>query len=110
MNTIQATAVVVARDPEVRDDWARVLEAGGMKVARCAGPTVSCIVLRDGTRCPLLEEAGIALYHESVLCDGFEDRLRVVGTHAMAVATRDRWRFDGGHEPAMSRVIASPSS
>jgi hypothetical protein len=80
-----------------------------MRVARCVGPTVSCIVLRDGSRCPLLDEAGLALYDESVLSDGFEGQLRTVGTHAMAVATRDRRRFDGEHEPAMSRVFASPS-
>jgi len=102
-------AVVVARDPEIRDDWARALEASGMTVTRCVGPTVSCVILRDGCRCPLLEEAGLAIYHDAVLSDGFEDRLRVVGTRAMAVATRDRRRLDGQHEPSMSRVIASPS-
>ena len=102
-------AVVVARDPEIRDDWARALEATGMHVARCAGPTISCVILRDGCRCPLLDGAGLAIYHEAVLSAEFEDRLRAVGTRAMAVATRDRRRLDGDHEPAMSRVIASPT-
>lgn len=102
-------AVVIARDPEIREDWARALEATGMQVARCVGPTVSCVILRDGCRCPLLDGAGLAIYHEAVLSQEFEDRLRAVGTMAMAVATRDRHRMDGEHEPSMSRVIASPA-
>jgi hypothetical protein len=103
-------AVVVARDPDIRDDWARALEAAGMLVTRCVGPTVSCVIMRDGSRCPLLDEAGLALYHEVELSSGFEDRLRAVGTRAMVVATRDRHRLDRDHEPAMSHVIASPST
>ena len=102
-------AVVVARDPDIRDDWARALEASGMSVIRCVGPTVSCVILREGCRCPLLDDAGLAIYHEAVLSEEFEDRLRAVGTKAMAVATRDRRRLDGDHEPAMSRVIATPT-
>lgn len=102
-------AVVVAPDAEIRDDWARALEAAGMQVTRCAGPTVSCVILRDGCRCPLLDEAGVAIYHEAGLSERFEAALRGVGTRAMVVATRDRHRADGSHEPAMSRVIAQPS-
>lgn len=101
---------MVASDPEVRDDWARALEATGMEVMRCAGPTIGCVILREGCRCPLLDEAGVAIYHEAVLSDRFEDRLRAVGTKAMVVATRDRHRLDGDHEPVMSHVVASPST
>lgn len=109
VSVLAPSAVVVARDPDIRDDWARALEASGMKVTRCVGPTVSCIVMREGTRCPLLDAAGLAVYHESVLSEAFEDHLRAVGTRAMAVATRDRRRLDGAHEPVMSRVIVSPT-
>jgi hypothetical protein len=75
-------AVVIALDPEIRDGWARALEATGMEVTRCVGPTVSCALLRGDDR----------------------------ATHApaMAVATRDRHRADGDHEPSLSHVIAPP--
>ena len=114
MRTVSETAlapraVVVSSDPEIREDWARALEAVGMHVTRCAGPTISCVILREGCRCPLLDDAGLAIYHESVLSGEFEDCLRAVGTRAMAVATRDRRRLDGSHEPSMSHVIAAPS-
>jgi hypothetical protein len=43
-----------------------------------------------------------------VLSNEFLAHLRNAGCRAMAVATRDRHRWDGEHEPAMSRVIATP--
>ena len=103
-------AVVVAQDAAIRDGWARALEATGMRVTRCVGPGVSCVLLRGPGRCPLLDAAGIALYHEAVLTEPFLARLRAAPHAAMAIATRDRHRMDGDHEPAMSRVIAQPSA
>lgn len=100
-------AVVVALDPDVRDDWARALEACGFSVDRCIGPSGLCPV-SDGRACPLTRGAAFALYHDAVLSDGFEDRLRAGQVCAMAIAARDRRRMDGDHEPVMSRVIASP--
>jgi hypothetical protein len=101
-------AVVIALDPEIRDGWARALEATGMEVARCVGPTVSCALLRGDDRCPLLDGASLALYHDAVLSGAFVERLRAAHAPAMAVATRDRHRADGDHEPALSHVIAPP--
>lgn len=80
-----------------------------MEVARCAGPTVNCCLLRGDDHCALLDQAGLALYHEAVLSDRFVARLSSLRSAALTVATRDRHRADGGHEPAMSHVIASPA-
>lgn len=68
-------ALVVSADPAVRDGWARALEATGLEVHRCAGPGVNCILLGGGERCPLLDEADIALYHEPALTPAFLRRL-----------------------------------
>lgn len=80
-----------------------------MEVTRCVGPTVSCCLLRGEDHCAFLDAAGLALYHDAVLSDHFVARLAAVRTAAMTVATRDRHRADGAHEPAMSHVITSPS-
>lgn len=80
-----------------------------MDVTRCAGPTVGCCLLRGEDHCALLDDAGLALYHDAVLSDRFVARLSAVHPTAMTVATRDRHRADGGHEPAMSHVITSPA-
>jgi len=109
MGILGARAVVVARDPEIRDDWARALQATGMDVIRCVGPTIACVLDPIGGRCPLLDDAGIALYHEAVLSGSFIDRVRAAHPRAMVIATRDRHRADGDHEPVMSHVIVSPS-
>ncbi len=80
-----------------------------MEVARCAGPTAGCALLRGDEHCALLDEAGLALYHETVLNAELIARLNAAHLTAMAVATRDRHRADGGHEPAMAHVIVSPA-
>ncbi len=97
-------AVVVAGDGEMREGWARSLEAAGMHVTRCAGPLGACH-LRSGARCPILDEADLALYHEAVLTDAFAERIRAAAPSAMVIATRDRHLVDGAHEPALSRAI-----
>jgi hypothetical protein len=53
--------LVVSADPDRRERWARVFEGMSHQTSRCAGPTVTCAILK-GHRCPLLEEADIALY------------------------------------------------
>ncbi|MDE3112338.1 MAG: hypothetical protein KGN00_01340 [Chloroflexota bacterium] len=101
--------MVIAHDPQIREGWARSLEATGMQVARCPGPSPTCPLVRGEDHCALLDESGLALYHEGVLGPDLVARLSAAHTSAMAVATKDRHRADGGHEPAMSHVIASPA-
>ena len=100
-----ARALVVHADPWIRDGWARALEASGMSVIRCVGPTVTCILERGGAHCPLLDEVDLALYHEPLLTEPFVDRLMDSRPRAMVIATRNRHRLDGDHEPALARVI-----
>jgi hypothetical protein len=100
-----ARALVVHADPWVRDGWARALEASGLSVIRCVGPTVTCILDRGGTHCPLLDEADLALYYEPLLTEAFVDELTASRPGAMIIACRDRHRSDGDHEPALARVI-----
>lgn len=76
-----------------------------MTVSRCVGPDVTCILMRGEGRCPLLEETGLALYHETALKEPFLSRLRASHGSAMVVATRDRHRVNGDHEPAMSYLV-----
>jgi hypothetical protein len=61
MRTSVPHLLVVSADPERRERWAAVLAETGYEVARCAGPATSCAIA-DGHRCPLLEEADLALY------------------------------------------------
>ena len=61
MRTYVPHLLVVSGDPERRERWAAVLAETGYEVARCAGPVASCAIL-EGRRCPLLEEADLALY------------------------------------------------
>lgn len=89
----------------MREGWARSLEAAGMHVTRCGGPTASCGLTRDGARCPILDDADLALYHEPVLTDDLIARIRAAAPSAMVIATRDRHLVDGDHEPALSRAI-----
>lgn len=55
--------LVVSGDPDRRERWARVLTETGYDVSRCVGPTVTCAIVQ-GKRCPLLDEADIALYDQ----------------------------------------------
>lgn len=59
---IEATRLlVVSGDADRRERWARVFAEAGYDLARCVGPAVNCAILH-GRRCPLLDEADIALY------------------------------------------------
>lgn len=104
--TMRARALVVHPDPVVRDGWARAIEAGGMNVTRCVGPTVSCALDRGSARCPLMEGIALAVYAESILTDEFVARLGA-SRPPMVVAARDRHGGDGVHEPVFSRIVAT---
>lgn len=62
MSTYVRRLLVVSGDPERRERWAAVLAETGYDVARCAGPAAASCAIVDGRRCPLLEEADLALY------------------------------------------------
>lgn len=96
-------AVVVHPDPSVRADWARALEAAGMTVLRCVGPTVSCALDESRTCCPLLDEVDLAVYHEALLGPEREAAIRASGSTALIIAARDHFRLDGSHEPLFVR-------
>ena len=102
-----SSALVVHPDPEVREGWARSLEASGMRVTRCVGPIVSCILDRGGAHCPLIDDVDLAVYHEPLLTESFIARLGATRPRAMIVAARDRHRVEGDHEPAFVRVVPS---
>lgn len=81
--------LVVSGDPDRRERWARMLAETGYDVARCVGPTVTCAIVQ-GRRCPLLEEADLALYDQ----DAFIPRLaRMLGArngyHASVLVAQD---------------------
>lgn len=104
--TFRARALVVHPDPEVRDGWARAIEATGMRVTRCVGPTVSCALDRGCVRCPLMEGVALAVYAESLLTEEFVAKLRA-SRPPMVIAARDRCRARGDHEPVYSRIVAT---
>lgn len=98
--------LVVSGDPDRRERWARVLAETGYDVARCAGPASSCAIM-EGRRCPLLEEADVALYDR----DAFIPRLaRVLGArhgyHASVVVGQD----DEHGRPALLRRVRSSAT
>lgn len=97
-------ALVVHPDPGVRDGWSRALEATGFTVIRCVGPTVSCILDRGSSQCPLLDEVELAVYADHLLTPELVTKLAATRP-PMMVGARDRHRADGDHEPVFSRTI-----
>ena len=95
-------------DPAVRAGWADVLESAGMRLIRCAGATVSCALLRGGARCPLHDEADVALYDEAALSGVFLERLRRSPPALPIAAASDRTVDDGEHEPLVTRIVSRP--
>ncbi len=81
MNEQGPRLLVVSGDPDRRERWARVLAETGYDVARCVGPTVTCAIVQ-GTRCPLLMEADIAVY----------DREAFIPRIARTLGSRDLYR------------------
>lgn len=77
MDTTASRLLVVSGDPGRRERWARALAETGYDVSRCVGPTGTCAIVL-GKRCPLLEEADLAVYDQ----DAYIPRLaRVLGAH-----------------------------
>ena len=77
MRTHVPHLLVVSGDPERRERWAAVLAETGYEVGRCVGPAGSCAIV-EGRRCPLLDEADLALYD----ADAYAPRLaRILGRH-----------------------------
>lgn len=102
------TALVVSPDPAVRAGWADVLESAGIRVIRCAGPTVSCALLCGGARCPLHDEADAAIYDENALRADFLECLRLSPPSVAIAAACDRMEADSEHEPLVTRIVSHP--
>ena len=99
------TALVVSADPAIRADWARSFEALGMKTIRCVGPQVLCVLL-DGGRCPLHEEADIAIYDRASVTPELTLRL-IRASQALPIAfAKDRLSDEGRHEPSITSVAS----
>jgi len=99
---------VVSPDPAVRAGWADVLEGAGIRVIRCAGPTVSCTLLNGGARCPLQDEADVAIYDENALSADFLERVRRSPPSVPIAAAADRTVDEGEHEPLVMRIVSRP--
>jgi hypothetical protein len=97
---------VVSADPAVRADWARYFEALNMRTLRCVGPQILCVLLDGGARCPLHEEADLAIYDRGTLTPELTLKLiRASRTLPIAFAT-DRRDTDGHHEPHITTVAS----
>ena len=99
------TALVVSADPAVRSDWARYFEARGMRSLRCVGPEVLCVLI-DGVRCPLHEEADLAIYDRASVTPELTLKL-VRASDAFPIAfAKDVLDADGRHEPVVTAVAS----
>jgi hypothetical protein len=99
------TALVVSADPEVRSDWARYFEAQGVRTIRCVGPQVLCVLL-DGARCPLHEEADLAIYDRSGLTPELTLKLIRVSRSIPIAFARDQLDPHGRHHPVITTVAS----
>ena len=99
------TALIVSGDPVVRSDWARFFDARGLPTIRCVGPQVMCALL-DGGRCPLHDEATIAIYDRASLTPEFTIRLIRAGRLVPIAFASDRLDAEGRHEPLITSVAA----
>ena len=98
-------ALVVSADPAVHADWARYLEALGMRTLRCVGPQVLCVLL-DGGHCPLREEADLAIYDRDSVTPELTLRL-IRSSRSLPVAfANDRLDVHGHHEPVITAVAS----
>lgn len=97
------TALIVSGDPAVRSDWARFFSARGLRTIRCVGPQVMCVLL-DGGRCPLHEEATIAIYDRASITPEFTLRLLRAGRSVPVAFAADRLDAEGHHEPLITSV------
>ncbi len=99
------TALIVSGDSAVRADWARHLEALGMRTLRCVGPQVLCVLL-DGAHCPLHDEADLAIYDRSTLTPELTLKL-IRASHSLPIAfAKDQLDAHGRHEPVITAVAS----
>ena len=105
MRSLLNTALIVSGDPAVRADWARFFDARGLRTIRCVGPQVMCALL-DGSRCPLHDEATIAIYDRASLTPEFTIRLIRAGRSVPIAFAADRLDADGRHEPLITSVAS----
>jgi len=76
-----------------------------MRTLRCVGPQVLCALL-DGARCPLHEEADLAIYDRATLTPELTLRLiRASRSLPIAFAT-DQLDAHGHHEPVITKVAS----
>ena len=94
------TVLVVSADPAVRSDWARHFEALGMRTIRCVGPQVTCALL-DRERCPLHEDADLAVYDRASLTPALTLKLAGLGDEFPLAFATDRLDAEGRHEPVV---------
>jgi len=97
------TALIVSGDPAVRAGWARFFDARGLRTIRCVGPQVLCVLL-DGGRCPLHDEATIAIYDRASLTPELTMRLIRADRSVPIAFAADRLDAEGHHEPLITSV------
>lgn len=94
----------MSADAERREGWARFFEAEGARVIRCVGPLVSCALFAGRARCPLLDEAELAVYDVASLSPTFLLRLLRRSPRPQLGFARDVVDADGRHRPSVERV------
>jgi len=99
------TALIVSGDPAIRAGWASHFEALGMRTLRCVGPEVLC-ALADGFRCPLHEEADVAIYDRAAVTPEFMARLARVRRTLPVFFASDLLDATGHHEPRVTSVAS----
>jgi len=98
--------LVVSADPAVRSDWARYFVAQGLRILRCVGPQVLCVLIDGGRQCPLHEEADLAIYDRATLTPQLTRKLIRV-SHSLPIAfAKDQIDAHGHHEPVVTAVAS----
>lgn len=105
MTPPQRAALIVSADTEIRSDWASYFESIGMRTLRCAGPEAHCALLA-GARCPLHEEADIAVYDRATLTSELTLRLIRAGRTLPIAFAADRSDAAGRHEPRITSIAS----
>ena len=99
------TALIVSADPEIRSDWAHYFESIGMRTLRCVGPEVLCALI-DGARCPLHEEADLAVYDRATVTPELTLKLIRAGRNLAIAFAVDHLDAAGRHEPRITSIAS----
>lgn len=91
--------VVVSAHAERRRDWSAHFESDMTRVLGCAGPLVTCALLRDLPSCPLLDEADLAIYDTASLTPELVKRIARAHPAMPLLFARDERGPDGTHRP-----------